>query len=178
MAIIPASFDKLRQNYPARPDLTPELAAFMSSITGTPCCVQVSHALNMAGLFVSQTYDGGRRANAPIRIDGRVYYYLLAVDELERWLTLKYGAGEVVHTEYDGRRRSPQQIKAYLQGRTGILAFRNAQFGFHTELWDGRQIVQRDMNEHALFTQPRVLFWDCGIGAPQWLNSYMTNRAR
>lgn len=146
----------------------------MNSTPGTPCCVQVSHSLNMAGQTITQTYIGQRRNNSRIRVHGQDYYYLLAVDELERWLTLRYGAGEVVHLDDGGSRRTPQQIKDYLQGRTGILAFRSSGYGFHTELWDGRQIVQRDMNEHACFSQPRVLFWDCG--APQWLTDYMNSQ--
>jgi Type VI secretion system (T6SS), amidase effector protein 4 len=171
MAVIPVSFESLADNYPARPDLTPELKQFMASTPGTPCCVQVSHSLNMAGETITQTYVGQRRNNSAITINGAVYYYLLAVDELETWLTLRYGAGEDVGLDDSNRRRSPQQIKTNLQGRTGILAFRTSGAGFHTELWDGQQIVQRDMNESACFSQPRVLFWDCG--APQWLQDYM-----
>jgi len=171
MAVIPVSFDLLNHYYPARPNLTPELKTFMASTPGTPCCVQVSHSLNMAGEIITQTYAGQRRNNSRIVIHGKAYYYLLAVDELERWLTLRYESGENVSLDDASRRRTPQQIKAYLQGRTGILAFRNAGAGFHTELWNGRQIVQRDMNESVCFSQPRVLFWDCG--PPQWLQDYM-----
>jgi len=40
-------------------------------------------------------------------------------------------------------------------------------------LWDGNQIVQRDMNEGACFSQPRVLYWDCR--APQWLQDSMSD---
>lgn len=174
MAVIPTSFDMLKHFYPARPNLTPELKKFMNSTPGTPCCVQISHSLNMAGQKITQKYAGQRRDNSRITINGIDYYYLLAVDELEKWLTLKYGAGEVVNLDDDGRRRTPEQIKAYLQGRTGVLAFRNSGAGFHTELWAGQRIVQRDMNENACFTQSRVLFWDCG--APQWLQDYMSGQ--
>jgi hypothetical protein len=174
MGVVPVSFELLRTNYPARPNLTPELKSFMDVTPGTPCCVQVSHSLNMAGQLITRTYVGQRRDNSKITINGRDYYYLLAVDELEKWLTLKYPDGESVHVDDAGARRSPQQIKDYLQGRTGILLFRNPGAGFHTELWDGQKIVQRDMNEHACFTQPRVLFWDCG--PPQWLTDYMNQQ--
>src|SRR2546422_4927905 len=87
---------------------------------------------------------------------------------------LRSPVATVVSLNDDGSHRTPQQIKAYLQGRTGILAFRNAGAGFHTELWNGQQIVQRDMNENVCFSQPRVLFWDCG--APQWLQDYMSKQ--
>ncbi|NOT57904.1 MAG: hypothetical protein HOP18_25150 [Deltaproteobacteria bacterium] len=163
MATIPVSFSILSSHYPARPNLTPALRGFMTSLGpgNTPCCVQVSHALNMAGQLITHTYKGQRRENARIRINGVDYYYLLAVDELERWLTLNYGPGDNVSLDGTGRRRTPRQIQASLQGRAGIVAFRTSGYGFHTELWNGRRIVQRDMNEHACFAQPRVLFWDC-----------------
>ena len=173
MAVIPAPFEMLKQFYPRRPNLTPELKRFMDSITGTPCCVQISHSLNMAGQLIPETYANQRRNNSKIPIDGVDYFYLLAVDELEKWLTLKYTAGELVSLDDDGKRRTPQQIKTYLQGRTGILVFRDNGFGFHTELWDGQQIVERDMNEPKCFSQPRVLFWDSG--PPQWLTDYMNS---
>jgi hypothetical protein len=48
-----------------------------------------------------------------------------------------------------------------LGGDQGILLFRTSGAGMHTELWDGQQIVQRDMDEPALFSQPRVLMWYC-----------------
>ncbi len=51
-------------------------------------------------------------------------------------------------------------IQTYLQGRTGILLFRNTGAGFHTELWNGSDIKQTDMDRGACFGQPRVLFWD------------------
>jgi hypothetical protein len=171
MGVIPASFEALRRNYPARPNLTPELRRFMDHTPGTPCCVQISHSLNMAGERITQTYVGQRRNNSPITINGVVLYYLLAVDEMEKWLTLRYSNGENVSLDPTNRRRTPRQIKEYLQGRTGILVFRDGGYGFHTELWDGAQIVQRDMNEDACFSQPRVLFWDCGPA--QFLQDYM-----
>lgn len=172
MGVLPVSFGKLRQHYPARPNLTPELKRFMSQTPGTPCCVQVSHALNMAGERVPRVYAGQRRVNSTIRIGGADYYYLLAVDEMEKWLTLKYDPGEEVSRSGSGR-RDPRAIKEHLQGRTGILTFRDQGYGFHTELWDGHQIVQRDMNENACFRQSRVLFWDCGPA--QWLQDLMSS---
>jgi Type VI secretion system (T6SS), amidase effector protein 4 len=172
MAVIPAPVHLLIRYYPARPKLTPELLKFMKSISGTPCCVQISHSLNMAGQLVPRSYKGGRRDNSRIRIKGRDYYYVLAVDEMEKYLTEKYGAPENVSVDADAHPRAPKDIKDYLQGRTGVLVFRNSGFGLHTEIWDGQQIVQRDMNEHALFSQHRVLFWDCAGGTPA-LDEYM-----
>lgn len=174
MGVLPVSIEMLKRHYPARPDLTPELTRFMATITGTSCCVQLSHALNLAGERVPQTYARQRRNNSPITTRGTVYYYLLAVDEVEQYLTGRYGAGEEVSKTDSGQPRTHQQIQAYLQGRTGILAFRDTGYGKHAELWDGHQIVQRDMAEAAIFSQPRVLFWDCGPA--QWLQDYMAKQ--
>jgi hypothetical protein len=44
----------------------------------------------------------------------------------------------------------------------GILVFREPPgFGMHTELWDGRRILQGDMDEKHLFSRPRILVWCC-----------------
>jgi len=160
MSWIPANFQVLKNNYPFRP-LTGELKTFMDHTPGTPCCVQVSHALNKAGLVVGPRSN--RRSNAIISFGPTRYYYLLAVDELAWYLETKYGAGENVGRSAAGQTLLPAAIKAGLVGRQGIIVFRDRGYGFHTELWDGRQILQRDMNEHALFTQPQVLFWDVGF---------------
>ena len=174
MANIPVSIDRLIRNYPLHDKLPEPLDTFMSHITGTPCCVQVSHALNMAGELVPKTYPGERRDASPITTDGKVYHYVLVVDELETYLTGRYGAGELISTTAPKKlpHRTPLESKAYLEGRTGILLFRSTGYGLHTELWDGHRIVQRGFDETNLFSQYRVLFWDCR-GAPQWLDDYV-----
>jgi hypothetical protein len=156
---IPVSFDTLARYYPRRPNLTPELKRFMDSIPGTPCCVQMCHVLNMAGQKITPTYVGQRRNASLIKINGLDYYYVLAVDEMEQWLTTKYGNGTTVSDS--AQNRKPEQIKLYLAGRTGILVMRNAGAGFHTELWDGQTFLQTDMNVDVCLAQARVLFWDC-----------------
>jgi hypothetical protein len=160
MAWIRATFQVMKDNYPHRP-LTGVLKTFMDHTPGTPCCVQVSHSLNLAGQTVDQR--SYRRPNSPITVGGTRYFYLLAVDEMDRYLGSKYGPGEDLAHDAGGHRLLPAVIKANLVGRQGIMVFRDHGAGFHTELWDGRQILQRDMNEPALFTQPRVLFWDVGF---------------
>ena len=170
--MIPVPFGFLKLHYPKRPNLTPELKKYMDKLNkpqvkdgppgdNTPCCVQVTHSLNMSGQLVPERFAGQRHQPAEIRIKGIVYYYVLAVDEMESYLNQKYPTGEEVSRDPQRKVRTHQEIKAYLQGRTGILVFRNQGAGKHTELWDGKQILNRGYNEHALFTQPRVLFWDC-----------------
>jgi hypothetical protein len=174
MIYITTPFATLQGFYPMRP-LTGDLKTFMDALPdgNTPCCVQVSHALNMAGEKIPQTYDYAKargRNPSPIPF-GSSNFYLLAVDELEMWLTQKYGAGLNVRalagltrapsSVPTQRRKDMEQMKAYLSGDKGILLFRSAGAGLHTELWDGNQILQRDMDETNLFSQSRVLMWYC-----------------
>lgn len=178
---IPINFDIIKLHYPHRTSKEgqfggklahPDLRKFMESTPGTPCCVQVSHALNMAGHLVPQVYPGMRRENSPIKINGRVFYYLLAVDEMEVWLTHHYGPGEVLN---DGKtaKRTATEIKAYLKGRPGLLVMRDATPGVHTEFWDGNGFLQKDMAVDHLLGLPRVLFWDVTLAPAEWLENYM-----
>jgi hypothetical protein len=175
MIYIPAPFATLQAFYPMRP-LSGELKQFMDGLGpgNTPCCVQVSHALNMAGEKIPNTYNYAKqrgRTPAPIQVNGISNFYLLAVDELEQWLTQKYGAGLNVRAlaglpnaprgNLIQRKKDMEQMKAYLSKDKGILLFRTPGAGLHTELWDGDQILQRDMDEVNLFSQPRVLMWYC-----------------
>jgi hypothetical protein len=187
---IPVIFDVLRRLYPAREPMgaevthlpVPELQKFMDDLNrgitdpdkmNTPCCVQVSHALNLAGQTIPENHPGPRplrgekpRANSPIKIGNQTYFYVLAVDELESWLTWKYGAGIDVRayaglpsgsTDWAKMQQSLASIK-------GIVLFRGSGAGKHTELWDGYHIVQTDIS-NKVWLEPRVLFWCCDF---QW----------
>jgi len=150
----------------------------MKGIPGTPCCVQMSHALNMAGFLVPQR--SYRRDNAKLEIKGTKYYYLLATDELEDFLFNRcQDDGELVNLDL-GKTRSMDQIKEYIANRPGLLLFRYTNFHVppipgqfeHTELWDGKNTLQRDMAEGYLFGRPRVMMWDTNDPA-RWLVDYM-----
>ena len=56
----------------------------------TPCCFQVSEALNAVGGEHKVTERSYRRANCKLLGN----YFLRAVDELEYYLTGRYGRGE------------------------------------------------------------------------------------
>src|ERR1700683_1258745 len=188
---IPVSFATLKAFYPMRP-LGGGLKTFMDELNkpvpklgpdkkpilgddgkpvmlqpkNTPCCIQVSHALNLAGQTIPRTYQNARRSNSPITVNGTTNYYLLAVDELELWMTERYGCGMNLCEPADLPRPKAQAIQGmrdFISGLKGILVFRDGGFGLHTELWDGTQILQRDMDETNLFSQPRVLFWYCNL---------------
>ena len=181
----PASFGALTTGY-ARRDVTdekwPDVAKIMSRNPGTSCCVQMSRAFGQAGLKLEpRSY---RRKNE--YFDKLGWYALLAVDEVEDFLTLRFGEGED-YTADAVRRADPLQrpailaeAKKKLAGRTGVLVFRQAKrrtmppdgMFEHTELWSGSDIIQQDMNREALFSSEHVLFWSTNDAA-SWLKAYM-----
>ena len=176
MIYIPVNFEVLRLNYarrrpnPKSPDSSilevKGLQNFMDSLPpgNTPCCIQMSHALNLSGQTISATNPTARRPNTTaITVDGVSRNYILAVDELEAWLMFKYGAGLDVRG-FAGLPKASNDMaamKRQLSSVKGILLFRESGAGMHTELWDGRQILQRDMAEAHLFSRPRILVWIC-----------------
>ena len=176
MIYIPVNFEVLRLNYsrripnPKKPDSSilevKELQNYMDSLPpkNTPRCIQVSHALNLAGQTIPATNPTARRTNnEPITVAGVPRNYIRAVDELEAWLTFKYGAGLDVRG-FAGLPKTSNDMaamKLQLSSVKGILLFRESGAGMHTELWDGKQILQRDMDEPHLFSRPRILVWIC-----------------
>jgi hypothetical protein len=161
MTQIPLEWDTVKAAYPMRP-LTGALKAFMDRTPGTPCCVQMSHALGVAGCTIYPRSN--RRANSRITTPTGTRYYLLAVDEMKWFLEQNFGLGEEISTDDDGNRRNLEDMKAVLNERTGILVFSDLGFGKHTELWDVDHMHQRDMS-WALFHAPKVLFWDVMVTA-------------
>jgi hypothetical protein len=95
MGVIPAAVGTLSSNYPRRDKKNPALYQYvqqvMRGLPGTPCCVQMSHALNMSGIQIPA--NSYRRRNTPLTINGTVYYYIPATDELEKFLFEYCGDG-------------------------------------------------------------------------------------
>lgn len=160
MPQISLEWDTVKAAYPNRP-LTGALKAFMDHIPGTPCCVQMSHALGIAGAYIGARSN--RRANSQITTTG-TRYYLLAVDEMKWFLEQNYGMGDEISTDDNGNRRSVDDMKGVLDGRTGILVFSDLRYGMHTELWDVDHMHQRDISP-AVFHAAKVLFWDVMVTA-------------
>src|SRR4051812_27231574 len=96
---ISLSWDVLKAAYPKRP-LTGALKAFMDKTPGTPCCVQMSHALGVAGSIIGPRSN--RRPNSRITTSTGTRYYLLAVDEMKWFLEHNYGMGDEISTDDDG----------------------------------------------------------------------------
>jgi hypothetical protein len=145
----------------------------------TPCCFQVSWALNAVGGEHRVPSASHRRGNTAL--DGG--YHMGAVDELEVYLTEAYGAPEVVKTPKRNTRKAMEQ---YLAGRQGVIAYREGYAGAHTEIWDKTRVLQNGapiannqsgtamMNLDWIWGRPIVLFWEIlapkpSFVAPAWL---------
>jgi hypothetical protein len=160
---ISLNWDSVKAAYPKRP-LTGALKAFMDNLGpgNTPCCVQMSHALGVAGCVIGRRSN--RRANSRITTPTGTRFYLLAVDEMKWFLEQNFGLGDEISSDGTGNRRNLREMLAALNGRTGILVFSNLHYGTHTELWDVDHMHQRDISS-AVFNAPKVLFWDVMITA-------------
>ena len=156
MPQISLDWDTVKHAYPKRP-LKGPLKAFMDQTPGTPCCVQMSHALSVGGATIGRM-SNRRQASQITTPQGR-FYYLLAVDEMKWYLEQNYGAGEEISIDDNRNRRSTSDMTDVLEGRTGILVFSDLHYGAHTELWDVDHMHQHDMSP-TLFHKPKVLFWD------------------
>jgi type VI secretion system (T6SS) effector Tae4 (amidase) len=174
------AFDALREHYPYFKKLPPHLQNYINALnkglkpgqpTNTPCCLQVSEALNWCGSDHKVPPKSQRRDNPQLPWKSG-NYFLQAVDELENHLVARYGAGEEIKT---GSRKDMASMQKYLNGKQGILCFRSGVAGMHTELWDKTHILQDGapsssgsaMRQDAIFATPRVVFWEAtGAAAP------------
>ena len=178
-ATIRGNFDVMWATYPANPDRSPAVNKVMDKIheyapAATSCCIQLSSALNSAGLKVPQRSFW--RENYYIENNG---WALGSCDEVEYFLTGRFGATENIK---EGGRDQPA-MEAHIRGRNGILVFRDPTPGWHTELWNGSRIRQKGgafgMSESFIFGQPRVLFWEVSNtdtpnkwDVPDWLQGW------
>ena len=159
---ISLDWDTVKRSYPTRPLIRP-LAQFMKEIGGTPCCVQVSHALNAAGCLIPA--HSNRRRTSSITTSLGTRKYLLAVDEMKWFLEDNFGMGDELTSNGSGAPRpSRADMMQTLSDRTGILVFMKGPYGLHTELWDVDHMHQRDISP-AVFDAPHVYFWDVMITA-------------
>lgn len=141
----------------------------------TSCCFQVSHALNFTDHHIPS--HSWRRPTATIP-DGNGRY-IGAVDELEHYLAGRYGLTEDIAGVGGWRERI-----AYLKSldTPGLVVMRDRGYGFHTEFWNGKKILQNVINnglmsESGVFSQPKVLFWTisqkaAGTPIPDWLKGW------
>jgi Type VI secretion system (T6SS), amidase effector protein 4 len=141
----------------------------------TSCCFQVSHALN----FTAHTIPAFSWRRATARINGGNGNYLGAVDELEHYLAGRYGLTEEFAGVGDWKARI-EYLKTL--DTPGLIVMRDNGYGFHTEFWNGKKILQNVINdglmsEKGVFSQPRVLFWTISqktgeTAMPDWLKGW------
>jgi hypothetical protein len=161
MPQISLDWETVKRSYPMRPLIGP-LKTFMDHTPGTPCCVQMCHALIGAGFYPGPK-SNWRNASQITTVFG-TRNYVLAVNEMTWLLERNFGMGEELSKPVNGQRPSHQTMQAALNGRTGILVFKDLGAGTHTELWDVDHMHQPRMSD-ALFDAPKVLFWDVMITA-------------
>lgn len=183
-------FDALRAGYPTYNRLPAHIQKQMDDYNknlpegaprNTPCCFQVSEALNVVGGEHKIPARSHRRGNCPLLGN----FYLGSVDELEYYLSGRYGTGEDIKPYAKGAKNPITAMKAHIAGKHGILAFRDTGLGAHTELWDGSDIIQNGapaahgaaLSQGFIFGRNRVLFWECtgddGVAeAPGWITGW------
>jgi Type VI secretion system (T6SS), amidase effector protein 4 len=187
---LPFDYDTLRNNYPTYNRLPKHIANYMDALNKnlpvgksrhTPCCFQVSEALNLTGAEHAVPARSYRRANARLGLN----HFLGAVDELEAHLTVRYGKGEGLHIGAGSGADRTKLMKAKIAGRKGLICFRDHGYGAHTELWDGSSIVQNGapaangagLSGAYIWGQPYIWFWqatgeDDMAPAPAWLQGW------
>ncbi len=144
----------------------------------TTCCIQMSHAINMAFHIADASKMVGersiRRKTRSFRIaaaGNKEFHYLAAVDEMKAFLNDTFGEGEEISRRGDGKRASRTESKSYIQGRPGIVVFMGDQaWGVHTEIWEGDDFHQNFMKRRLdPFDKAPVWFWDIGLPRPEQL---------
>jgi hypothetical protein len=133
---------------------------FNDNVHNTTCCIQMSHAINMAFYTTDPTKMIGLRSTRPRDTHGaaikslanRVFHYVAAVDEMKGFLTAKFGPGEQISSRDD------------IDDRPGIVVFMGHEtYGIHTEIWTGDNYHQDFIKGNfAALTKPEVLFWSIG----------------
>ena len=148
-----ADFDMLWAN-------CPQYYTVRKIITNIPagwetCCIQMSHAMNMAGLPVN--YSDKKRV---LVFNGREH--MLDVKEMRGYLNTNYEDADVIsRVDANGKLVPRIAIQSYLDQRQGIIAFG----GRHIDLWNGTQIHGKNYIESALWEAPSairegIFFWD------------------
>jgi hypothetical protein len=138
----------------------------------TTCCIQMSHAINMAFHMADPSKMVGarsvRRKTRAFKIAAaanKEFHYLASVDEMKAFLDSTFDEGEEISRRADGKPASPQEAKSFVQDRPGIVVFMKHQaWGFHTEVWTGSDWHQNWMKGRmGPFGWAPVWFWDMGV---------------
>jgi hypothetical protein len=124
----------------------------------TTCCIQMSHAINMAFVNTDVSKMVGvhsvrRNTHSVIaRAGDREFHYLAAVDEMKAFLDDTFEPGRKISSRKD------------IEDQPGIVVFMGTSpWGVHTEIWLGDNFHQIFMkNNFASLTMKNVWFWSLG----------------
>jgi len=130
------------------------------NVHNTTCCIQMSHAINMAFHTTDPTKMIGLLSTRPRAtheasiksLANMVFHYVASVDEMKGFLVAKFGPGEQISRRDD------------INDRPGIVVFMGHEtYGIHTEIWTGDNFHQDFIKGNfAALTRPEVLFWSIG----------------
>ncbi len=125
----------------------------------TTCCIQMTHAINMAFVNTDVSKMVGahsiRRATHAVKIasvGNKEFHYIAAVDEMKAFLDDIFEPGRKISSRKD------------IDDQSGIVVFMgNSPWGVHTEVWTGDNFHQQFMkNNFNSLTMPNVYFWSMG----------------
>jgi Type VI secretion system (T6SS), amidase effector protein 4 len=131
---------------------------FAEDVNYTTCCIQMSHAINMAfansdvSKMVGTNSVRRNTHAATIARAGREFHYLAAVDEMKAFLDNTFEPGRKISSRKD------------IDDQPGIIVFMDTSlWGVHTEIWLGDDFHQTLMKGNfASLKMPNVWFWSLG----------------
>jgi Type VI secretion system (T6SS), amidase effector protein 4 len=143
----------------------------------TTCCIQMSHAINMAfhtadaskmiGLRTKRNPPRPTHVEKIKSVANMEFHYIASVDELKGFLTDTFGDGEEISRGANGARATEVQAKAIIQDRPGIMVFMgNSPWGVHTEIWLGDDYNQDWMKRKGPYGDGWAPVWFWSIGDP------------
>jgi len=169
---IQADFATILANYPAHTQLPPVLQKkiddlnrpFLPKTPNTSCCLQICHAFNKSGIRVpSGNFRPLDRDRAAAEIPEKSgIFYLMAVDEMIRYLSSHFGEPVVLGEARSASKADVSALTESVQGMEGVMTFGNG----HIELWNRYNIVQDSgamvMDAGWVWGQKPVRFWRIG----------------
>ena len=144
----------------------------------TTCCIQMSHAINMAFHTVDPSKMIGtqtRRSDGDSRqthgqkiksVANMEFHYIASVDEMKDFLEDTFGDGEEISPPTSTKEAMAAHSKSLIQDRPGILVFMGTSpWGVHTEIWKGDDFNQGWIQGQTYPFGPGwapVYFWSIG----------------
>jgi len=144
----------------------------------TTCCIQMSHAINMAFHTADPSKMIGMRTTRPgkearpthgqkIKAAANMeFHYIASVDEMKDFLEDTFGNGEEISPPASTKEAMAAHSKSLIQDRPGILVFMGTSpSGVHTEIWTGNDFHQSWMKGRTDTFGPSwvpVFFWSIG----------------